>query len=329
MCLTFSLFFALLDKVKSWSSSDVHKINLKEERRKISEENNIHQTFQRAKTYLKSFGKGGKTKKSPSKRREIIVISKSADVPNRFSQVSQDSSVSSASSNMSADDAVPDEDRTKFSQAFLSAREILTTEQTFNNVLQMLVVDFKENITSLNQSKNEIVPQSQFDRIFSNLTMLHAFSSQLLCSLRNRIENWDGAEVIADVIAKDGAFLKMFATYTEDFQNNRPLFENLQEKWPKFKEAAKSFEKQPICKNMTLASYFLKPVQRLPQYELLLKNYIKHLDQNGPDFANATKALEIVSKAANHVNDLMAKNANFRNLLNLQNRLVNYDKLIR
>jgi hypothetical protein len=42
----------------------------------------------------------------------------------------------------------------------------------------------------------------------------------------------------------------------------------------------------------------LKPVQRLPQYRLLLEDYLKHLDPDGDDFDDTTAALRIVSEVA-------------------------------
>ncbi len=44
--------------------------------------------------------------------------------------------------------------------------------------------------------------------------------------------------------------------------------------------------------------YMLKPVQRLPQYRLLLEDYLKHLDPDGDDFDDTTAALRIVSEVA-------------------------------
>ena len=47
----------------------------------------------------------------------------------------------------------------------------------------------------------------------------------------------------------------------------------------------------------------LKPVQRLPQYKLLLEDYLKHLDTDSIDWDDTTLALKIVSDAAEHANN--------------------------
>jgi hypothetical protein len=44
--------------------------------------------------------------------------------------------------------------------------------------------------------------------------------------------------------------------------------------------------------------YLLKPVQRLPQYRLLLQDYLKNLDQSDEDFFNTINALKVVEDVA-------------------------------
>ena len=68
---------------------------------------------------------------------------------------------------------------------------------------------------------------------------------------------------------------------------------------PHFKE----FEKQPKCGQLKLQHFLLKPVQRLPQYRMLLEDYLRHLHPDSPDFDDTTNALRIVCEAAEHAND--------------------------
>ena len=65
----------------------------------------------------------------------------------------------------------------------------------------------------------------------------------------------------------------------------------------------KEFEKFPQCRNLKLSHYLLKPVQRLPQYKLLLEDYTRHLDASSEDYDDTTTALRIVTEAAEHANE--------------------------
>lgn len=46
-------------------------------------------------------------------------------------------------------------------------------------------------------------------------------------------------------------------------------------------------QKQDVCGNLTLQHHMLEPVQRIPRYELLLKDYLKKLPENAVDRKDA------------------------------------------
>ena len=39
----------------------------------------------------------------------------------------------------------------------------------------------------------------------------------------------------------------------------------------------------PECENLTLQHHMLTPIQRIPRYEMLLKDYCQKLPENSPD----------------------------------------------
>lgn len=45
--------------------------------------------------------------------------------------------------------------------------------------------------------------------------------------------------------------------------------------------------------------------QRLPQYRLLLEVYLRHLNENSPDYNDTLVALKVVSDVAEHANNSM------------------------
>jgi hypothetical protein len=65
----------------------------------------------------------------------------------------------------------------------------------------------------------------------------------------------------------------------------------------------------------------LSPIQRLPRYQLLLQDYLRRLPEDSSDRDNTDKALHLVSVAATHANDAMRKIDQFKQLLDIQDRL--------
>ncbi|QQP42100.1 FYVE_ RhoGEF and PH domaincontaining protein 4like, partial [Caligus rogercresseyi] len=74
----------------------------------------------------------------------------------------------------------------------------------------------------------------------------------------------------------------------------------------------------PECGNLTLQSHMLTPIQRIPRYELLLKDYLKKLPEDSNDREDSEKALHLVSTAAAHANDAMKRIEKFKKLLEVQ-----------
>lgn len=54
-------------------------------------------------------------------------------------------------------------------------------------------------------------------------------------------------------------------------------------------------QKQEVCGNLTLQHHMLEPVQRIPRYELLLKDYLKKLPEESPDRKDAESTCKLLS----------------------------------
>ena len=189
-------------------------------------------------------------------------------------------------------------------KVFYIAKEIMTSEKTYVDVLKLINIDFRDFVQKARlESKSGILPDHDFVKLFSNLPELMMLNEDLLRDFEDRVANWDRLKKIADVIIKKGPYLKLYTVYIRDFSAMNFHFDEVCQRYPKFGKLVKEFERQPRCQNLKLKHFMLKPVQRLPQYKLLLEDYLKHLDQDSEDFDDTTLALKIVSDAAEHANN--------------------------
>ena len=211
-------------------------------------------------------------------------------------------------------------------KTYMVAREIMTSEKVYVGVLQMIAVEFKEHVESKSrEAGTELLPLNLLTKIFSNIPQLEMFNSELLKDFEDRIENWDSLKKIADVLVKKGPFLRLYATYLKDFEATTNLFEECCTKYPTFGAAVRDFESLPRCGNLKLKMHMLKPVQRLPQYKLLLDDYLKNQGEDSIDFDDTTEALRIVSDAATAANNCMKTGDQFQRMLRLQARVGDYE----
>ena len=189
-------------------------------------------------------------------------------------------------------------------KVYYIAKEIMTSEKTYVDVLKLINIDFRDFVQKARlESKSGILPDHDFVKLFSNLPELMMLNEDLLRDFEDRVANWDRHKKITDVIIKKGPYLKLYTVYIRDFSAMNFHFDEVCQRYPKFGKLVKEFEKMPRCQNLKLKHFMLKPVQRLPQYKLLLEDYLKHLDQDSEDFDDTTLALKIVSDAAEHANN--------------------------
>ena len=202
--------------------------------------------------------------------------------------------------------------RAQEKKVYYIAKEIMTSEKSYVDVLKLINIDFRDYVQKARlESKSGILPDHDFVKLFSNLPELMMLNEDLLRDFQERINNWDSHKKIADVIIKKGPYLKLYTVYIRDFSAMNFHFDEVCQRYPKFGKLVKEFEKLPRCGNLKLKHFMLKPVQRLPQYKLLLEDYLKHLDTDSIDWDDTTLALKIVSDAAEHANNTVKQGVGF------------------
>ena len=93
--------------------------------------------------------------------------------------------------------------------------------------------------------------------------------------------------------------------YLKNFSDMIRHFDEACKKFPQFGKQVTMFEKLPKCRNLKIQHFLLKPVQRLPQYKLLLEDYLKHLDEDSEDYNDTRDALRIINVVLKHANDVI------------------------
>ena len=223
---------------------------------RVVAQNNSNDTFSSA-----------STNQSFSNRNSVIsaasISSESFDNDNN--SASDEAGTSTSSPHQpSNDDLTPAQRQER--KLFLIAREIMSSERVYVDVLRLLNTEFREYVQKArHESKSGIMPDTDFVKLFSNLPELMMLNEDLLRDFEERVENWSKVKKIADVIVKKGPYLKLYTVFIRDFSAMNFHFEECCSRYPKFAKLVKEFEKMPRCQHLRLQHYMLKPVQRLPQ----------------------------------------------------------------
>ncbi|KAJ8245318.1 hypothetical protein GJAV_G00269500 [Gymnothorax javanicus] len=207
----------------------------------------------------------------------------------------------------------------KKNKVFHIAKEIMSSEKVFVDVLKLLHIDFRDAVSKASrQTGKAVVEDRVLNQILYYLPQLYELNRDLLRELEDRVARWDDQQCLADIFVKKGPYLKMYSTYIREFDRNVALLDEQCRKNPGFAAAVREFEMSPRCANLALKHYLLKPVQRIPQYQLLLTDYLKKLPDDASDYKDTQAALSIVKEVANHANDSMKQGDNFQKLMQIQ-----------
>ncbi|XP_078424446.1 FYVE, RhoGEF and PH domain-containing protein 4-like isoform X2 [Cetorhinus maximus] len=182
------------------------------------------------------------------------------------------------------------------------ANELLLTEKAYVSKLHLLDQVFCAKLLEEANSKGSF-PAEVVTKIFSNISSIYTFHTQfLLPELETRMNLWNTTPQIGDILQKLAPFLKMYGEYVKNFEKAMGLLKTWMGRSPQFKAIVEEIQKQEICGSLTIQHHMLEPVQRIPRYELLLKDYLKKLPQDSLDRKDAENSLEIISTAATHSN---------------------------
>ncbi|KAM4695896.1 FYVE, RhoGEF and PH domain-containing protein 1 [Rhinophrynus dorsalis] len=200
-------------------------------------------------------------------------------------------------------------------KAYNIANELLQTEKAYVSRLHLLDQVFCARLTDEADTKGSF-PVEVVMGIFSNICSIYRFHQQfLLPELEKRMQEWDTNPRIGDILQKLAPFLKMYGEYVKNFDRAMELLNTWTERSSQFKSIIQEVQREEACGNLTLQHHMLEPVQRIPRYELLLKDYLLKLSEDSRDRSDAEKSLELIATAAEHSNAAIRKMERMHKLL--------------
>ncbi|XP_008838282.1 FYVE, RhoGEF and PH domain-containing protein 2 isoform X2 [Nannospalax galili] len=207
-------------------------------------------------------------------------------------------------------------------------RELLETEQAYVARLYLLdQVFFQELLREAGRSK--AFPEDVVRLIFSNISSIYCFHAQFfLPELQRRLDDWTTTPRIGDVIQKLAPFLKMYSEYVKNFERAAELLATWMDKSQPFQEVVSRIQRSKASGSLTLQHHMLEPVQRIPRYELLLKEYVQKLPAQSQDLEDAQRALDMIFSAAQHSNAAIAEMERLQGLWEVYQRLGLEDDIV-
>lgn len=183
----------------------------------------------------------------------------------------------------------------------LIVNNIVESENSYVGSLQRLICDFKRPLVN---SQPPLVSQRKVDTMFFRLEEILQCHTLFGIALTQCIWEWDERERIGDVFLASFSKSVVLDIYS-DFINNFSTAMETAKQAAKSKSAFSEFLKMKQIYSPDRLSFFglmVKPVQRFPQFILLLQDLLKQTPKGHPDRMSlqlALTQLELLAEALN------------------------------
>eukprot|EP01088_Endostelium_zonatum_P006125 TRINITY_DN1822_c0_g2_i1.p1 TRINITY_DN1822_c0_g2~~TRINITY_DN1822_c0_g2_i1.p1 ORF type:complete len:929 (-),score=281.68 TRINITY_DN1822_c0_g2_i1:389-3175(-) len=184
------------------------------------------------------------------------------------------------------------------------AREILETETAYVNHIGKMIETYMTRLLEASKTPGTGLEEAEVKKLFSNINIIYKFNSELLKDIKERIDHWDSkTQKLGDLFTKMAPYLKLYTDYGNNYKyaiekhnyynNNNQTFVTI------------CAECKQECK-LNLESLLIMPIQRVPRYNLLLDDLIKHTEETHPDYNDLKMALSKMKEVAVHINNTVA-----------------------
>ncbi|KAF6332501.1 Rho guanine nucleotide exchange factor 17 [Rhinolophus ferrumequinum] len=179
---------------------------------------------------------------------------------------------------------------------------LLDTEQSYVESLRTLMQGYMQ---PLKQPENSLLcDPSLVDEIFDQIPELLEHHEQFLEQVRHCVQTWHAQQKVGDLLiqsfSKD-VLVNIYSAYIDNFLNAKDAVRVAKEARPAFLK----FLEQSMRENkekQALSDLMIKPVQRIPRYELLVKDLLKHTPEDHPDHPLLLDAQRNIKQVAERIN---------------------------
>jgi len=188
----------------------------------------------------------------------------------------------------------------KYYKAHRVAAEILSTEETYLARLHTIVKVYLEPLQVDN--KEFKITKDEVKIIFNGslIDIISNFHETIfLPKLREKLKYWTVRSTLGDAFAELIGFMKIYSQYINGFDASIVTLKKLRTK-PKFN----LFLEQRLSQSyhLELEALLIEPIQRVPRYELLLKELLTCTPADHPDYHSLTAAFSEVKNIAATIN---------------------------
>ncbi|GBG33423.1 Rho guanine nucleotide exchange factor, putative [Hondaea fermentalgiana] len=220
--------------------------------------------------------------------------------------------------------------------------ELVTSEARYVEFLESLLEVYMSPIEEMDELwKREVMNRREVAATFSYIGQIRILGAELLAHLQRRLARVQSdsdesatkikmAKEACSAVTRFASLFKLYARYAATFYRSTQALVELQAQEPGFASFLRA--RQPAARGQSIDALLIMPVQRLPRFQLFLKQVIGALETYGADadehkhiaqaaLETATRTLDCVENAIQYVDNSVQDEKDYGVLVDLQARL--------
>ncbi|XP_076590831.1 rho guanine nucleotide exchange factor 17 isoform X2 [Chaetodon auriga] len=179
---------------------------------------------------------------------------------------------------------------------------LLDTEQSYVESLRTLIQGYMRPLKQ--PDSGSIVDPLLVDEMFYQIPEILEHHEHFLEQVAGCVSQWHDRQTVGHILIQSfskEALANMYSAYIDNFLNAKDAVRIAKEAKPAFHK----FLEQNMRENkekQALGDLMIKPVQRIPRYELLVKDLLKHTSEDHPDHPYLLDAQRDIKRLAEKIN---------------------------
>uniref|UniRef100_A0A8C1QUR1 Rho guanine nucleotide exchange factor 17 n=1 Tax=Cyprinus carpio TaxID=7962 RepID=A0A8C1QUR1_CYPCA len=179
---------------------------------------------------------------------------------------------------------------------------LLDTEQSYVESLRTLIQGYMKPLK--HPETSPLCDPSLVDEMFYQIPEIFEHHEQFLEQVQDCVNQWHDKQTIGHVLIQSFSkeiLANIYSAYIDNFMNAKDAVRIAKEAKPAFLK----FLEQSMRENkekQALGDLMIKPVQRIPRYELLVKDLLKHTPEDHPDYLFLQDAQKNIKRLAERIN---------------------------
>lgn len=192
--------------------------------------------------------------------------------------------------------------------------EFIVSEGRYVASLRVLIREYM-----LPLRKSGVLSEGTVATVFSNIKTIYRMHLELFRDLSAK----DGRPAVnfTDQLGLFVPYLKLYTIYVNNYNLAIEAVAEQNRTNPAFRDHCKRLFALGHVK-LDLMSYLIMPIQRIPRYEMLLRDLLRHTDPAMPEHAKIETQLKAVATINQHVNSSKRTFENFQKIVSIQQLLV-------